>query len=191
MQSKRFIVFNFVAIFFFGLVLVFSAAIDAGAVTVDIYATQSGTELGTPYSNIVGSFTSSDIMFATSTGYDWHPYNLGSFGADINGVINVSADGAYSFSLNSDDGSGLFIDGNQVIDNGGAHGPNIIFGTANLTAGTHAINVKFFEDHGGASGVDLTLPTGVSYTPLPSTLLIFAPGLLGLIAVRRRINKVH
>src|SRR4029453_8560188 len=50
---------------------------------------------GSPYSNLVGSFTAPDIQFATNPGYSWHPFGLSDFGADITGSIDVSTVGTY------------------------------------------------------------------------------------------------
>jgi hypothetical protein len=111
-----------------------------------------------------GSFTAPGITFATDTGYNWHPFGLSDFDADIRGCLKVDADGTYTFTLNSDDGSQLFIDGTLVVDDGGVHGPQVVSGSAGLTAGTHSFEVTFFECCGGPSGVDLKLPAGVSYT---------------------------
>lgn len=61
------------------------------------------------------------------------------------GTIRVPADGKYTFFLDSDDGSRLFIDGKQVVDNGGAHGMEEVSGGVQLTAGDHALKVEFFE----------------------------------------------
>jgi len=140
------------------------------AVTVDVYSGIGDYSTGgAPYSGLVGSFTSPDIMFATNTGYAWHPFGLGAFGADITGCLDVAADGTYSFTLNSDDGSLLYIDGSLVVNNGGPHGPWSVTNSASLTAGMHPFEVQFYEDFGGPSGVDLYLPAGVSYCiPLPA-----------------------
>lgn len=61
------------------------------------------------------------------------------------GFIEIPTDGKYTFFLESDDGSRLFIDNKQVLDNGGAHGMEEVPGDINLTAGKHAIKVEFFE----------------------------------------------
>jgi hypothetical protein len=134
-------------------------------VNVSVYSGHSTSGGGTPYSGLVGSFSAPDISFATNTGYNWHPFGLGAFGADITGCINAAADTNYSFSLNSDDGSLLYIDGNLVVDNGGHHSAQVASGSALLLAGPHSFEIQFFEDFGGTSGVDLGLPAGVSYAP--------------------------
>lgn len=61
------------------------------------------------------------------------------------GLIRVPADGKYTLFLDSDDGSRLFIDGKQVVDNGGAHAMEEVSGNAQLTAGDHALKVEYFE----------------------------------------------
>ena len=42
-------------------------------------------------------------------------------------------------------GSPVFIDGKQVVDNGGAHGMEEVSGNLDLTTGNHALKVEFFE----------------------------------------------
>jgi uncharacterized repeat protein (TIGR01451 family) len=119
---------------------------------------------GSPFSNPVGSFTAPDIQFGASQGgFNWHPFGLSGFGADFQGNFVVASTGNYTFSLNSDDGSQLFIDGVSVVDDSGLHPPIAVSGTATLTAGTHTFEVRFFEDGTGTSGVDLTVPAGVTY----------------------------
>jgi hypothetical protein len=61
------------------------------------------------------------------------------------GKIRIPADGAYTFFLESDDGSRLFVDGAQVVDNGGLHEMQETPGKVELKAGDHAIKVEFFD----------------------------------------------
>jgi hypothetical protein len=179
-------------IFAAALVLGQSAKATAAAIDAKIFTGVDGGPAGEPYSGFVGDVFASDIQFATDTGYSWHPFGLGGFGADITGNITVSAAGPYTFALNSDDGSELFIDGGLVINNGGAHGPLIKPGTVALSAGEHSVEVRFFECCGGASGVDLDLPAGVTFVepiPEPASMMLLGSGLFALAGSRRRRNQ--
>lgn len=81
------------------------------------------------------------------------------FNFDFNGYLFIKEPGNYYFYLNSDDGSRLFIDGNQVVDFDGVHGrssQNEGFGVRSvsaiqLSAGPHEIRVIYFEYTGGQS----------------------------------------
>lgn len=176
-----------------GLLALLMLTLNSGAVQVDVYANYLADGGGAPYGDLVGSFTSTDIMFATNTGYAWHPFGLSDFGADITGFFSVVADGSYTFTLNSDDGSLLFINGALVVNNGGVHAPSVVSGTTLLNAGTVPFEVQFFEDFGGPSGVDLTLPDGITYSstavPEPATILLLGAGLAGLGFARKRFKS--
>jgi hypothetical protein len=183
-----------IILFLVAVALLAVPIVEAEAIQVDIYrdyTTCTGTTKcfgGAPYFNYVGSIFSSDILFATNTGYDWHPFGLPSFGALITGYLSVASAGSFEFKLNSDDGSMLYIDGSLVIDNGeyNGHPPNTVPGFASLSPGLHPFKIEFFEDFGGQSGVDLYLPPGVTYVPEPLTLILLGLGLLGIAGFRRR-----
>lgn len=66
------------------------------------------------------------------------------------GKIEITNAGDYDFFLSSDDGSKLYIDGVEVIDNDGLHGNTEIATVTpiTLTAGKHDIRVEFFEKYG-------------------------------------------
>ncbi|MEJ5260673.1 MAG: PA14 domain-containing protein [Anaerohalosphaeraceae bacterium] len=71
-----------------------------------------------------------------------------SFAYVFEGFIEIPADGLYTFYLNSDDGSKLYIDGGIVVSNDGVHGTQEAEGSAALLAGMHAIRVTYFEKDG-------------------------------------------
>ncbi|HAV63127.1 MAG TPA: hypothetical protein DCY13_12275, partial [Verrucomicrobiales bacterium] len=71
------------------------------------------------------------------------------FGFLFEGLINVPADGEYTFHTSSDDGSRLYIDGELVVNNDGEHGTTERSGKVTLTKGDHGIRVTYFELGGG------------------------------------------
>lgn len=73
----------------------------------------------------------------------------GRIGLVINGLINIPADGIYTFALMSDDGSTLVIDGDKIVDNDGLHSPREIIGQKAMSKGYHPIEVRYFDSNGG------------------------------------------
>lgn len=95
------------------------------------------------------------------------------FAARFEGYIEAPARAAYVFTLTSDDGSRLLIDGREIIENDGVHLMTERSGTAYLDAGLHTIRIDFFD----ATGVHGLLATvrggGMIRTPLDEQLLRF------------------
>ncbi|MDE3057418.1 MAG: alpha-N-arabinofuranosidase [Bacteroidota bacterium] len=71
------------------------------------------------------------------------------FGVQYSGYINIPNNGSYTFYLNSDDGSSLYLDRDLVVSNDGQHAPEERSGEAFLRAGYHEIKVTFFQAAGG------------------------------------------
>ena len=67
------------------------------------------------------------------------------FAIDYTGRFWIQKPGRYEFSLMSDDGSKLYIDGEIVIDNDGLHSPRTVTGGVTLTGGLHQIRVSYFQ----------------------------------------------
>ena len=122
-----------------------------------------------------------DALEANETGvvldaneFPEHPDD--NFGLRYNGLIEVPADGQWTFGLTSDDGSRLEVDGRLVVDNDGLHGAEREGGTVELTAGLHALRIDYWEQGGDETlefdwagpGVepDLVPPTALSHEPL-------------------------
>ena len=72
------------------------------------------------------------------------------FAVRYTGEFETDVTGSYTFYLTSDDGSRLFIDGQEIIANDGLHAAVEISNTVSLAAGTHTIEVRYFENAGGA-----------------------------------------
>ena len=67
------------------------------------------------------------------------------FGIDYTGRFWVEKPGDYSFELVSDDGSKLYVDGQVVVDNDGAHVVTTRDGEVTLKGGIHSIRVSYFQ----------------------------------------------
>ena len=87
-----------------------------------------------------GTVSNFDISAAGGTDY---------FAVKFWGNINISTAGTYTFYTNSDEGSMLYIDGSLVVNNDGVHSSQERSGTKILTAGTHFIEVQYFERKSG------------------------------------------
>ena len=69
-----------------------------------------------------------------------------SFGYVFTGFLKVPADGEYTFTLDSDDGSRLTIDGRQILEYDGIHGTgNPRTATVALRAGRLPIRLDYFQ----------------------------------------------
>lgn len=84
----------------------------------------------------------------TGSFYDGGPTDR--FAAQYSGQFSVTVAGQYTFYLNSDDGSRLSIDGNEIIANDGLHAPIEVSTTIYLEAGVHTLGAQYFEQGGGA-----------------------------------------
>jgi hypothetical protein len=89
------------------------------------------------------------------------------------GKIRIPKDGKYTFFLESDDGSRLFIDGKQVVDNGGLHEMQVDSGSVELKAGDHDLKVDYFEnENDGGAGCVLSWKTdGLPKEVVPEKVL--------------------
>jgi hypothetical protein len=71
------------------------------------------------------------------------------FAFEFTGYIKTGRDAVYDFFTASDDGSKLFIDDEEVVDNDGEHGTVEKSGRAALKKGFHKIKVLYFDSGGG------------------------------------------
>ncbi len=164
-----------------GLALGIASQAGAAFVNVDVYSGFSGSGDGTPFTGKVGSLTPSWTLgnaIDLTDGYNWHPFGLTDFGVQVTGAFTAATDGTYSFSTQSDDGSALYVDGYQVVNNGDAHGPTTVNGTINLTAGAHQLVVNFFEAYGGTSDLFIQIDQNLTPTAVPEPSTLIAGALL-------------
>jgi len=71
------------------------------------------------------------------------------FGMVFSGQIAMTRPGLYTFSLISNDGNALFIDGPHIINNDGFHGAREKSGRIRLSTGLQRVLVTYFQPGGG------------------------------------------
>jgi len=138
---------------------------NIGTILVTVYQNAADTGTGITLTNVLGSFTASQINFYTSTGGEWYPFTRleKSFGASMSGLWNVPSAGSYQFKLAADNLAYLFIDNNLIMSSRIVNGTiQTILKNVPLTAGNHTFLVQFLNTPGGQSGVNLTVPAGVN-----------------------------
>ena len=92
-------------------------------------------------------------------------------GLRLEGYIKIDKEDVYQFYLASDDGSRLFISGEEVIDHDGLHGNDEKQGAIALKKGYHSFRLDFIQATGG---IDLKLQYGsssIQKQPLPASIL--------------------
>ena len=67
------------------------------------------------------------------------------FGLQYKGVLRVQTAGIYTFGLNSDDGSKLYIGSQLVVSNDFLHDPLLKKGTLYLDAGEYPLTLEYFQ----------------------------------------------
>jgi len=99
------------------------------------------------------------------------------FGAVYEGYVRIPRDGFYTFSMDSDDGSVMWLDGLLLIDNDGQHAMRRRSNAISLAEGLHALRIAFF-DSGGADGLDVYWqPPGEKQQLLPPEVLFHGAAL--------------
>jgi hexosaminidase len=73
------------------------------------------------------------------------------YGVTFDGYLKVPADAFYKFAVESDDGTVLWIDGEEVVNNDGNHASQEVTGYIPLRQGFHKLQLKYFQSEGGAS----------------------------------------
>ncbi len=77
------------------------------------------------------------------------PQDNSSFALQFEGFLVIDKPGKYTFSTASDDGSKLYINEKQIVNNDGNHGVKESAGSVELTAGRHPIRVAYYNNGGG------------------------------------------
>ena len=96
------------------------------------------------------------------------------FAVEYSGFLQVTGSGEYTFTLGSDDGSRLLIDGKPVVENDGTHAYREEKGTLTLGPGKHGLTVRYFQV-GGAKRLEVRYAgPGITEQPIPPGRIFIA-----------------
>jgi PA14 domain/Dolichyl-phosphate-mannose-protein mannosyltransferase len=90
------------------------------------------------------------------------------FSVTWSGKLVILRGGTYTFSIDSDDGSSVYVDQQLLIDNPGRHETQRKSATIALSRGDHDLFIKYFQA-GGPATLELSWASdGSPLTPIPS-----------------------
>lgn len=93
------------------------------------------------------------------------------FAYDFRTLIKIPEKGVYRFYTFSDDGSMLYIDGKEVVNNDGGHSARRAEGKIALEKGFHELRVLYFEDYMGQEMEVGFSGRDIPEIPLPDSML--------------------
>ena len=93
------------------------------------------------------------------------------FALQFTSFIQIDKDGKYTFYINSNDGSKLYIDGKLLVDNDGEHGVKEVSNTITLKKGRHLLGVEYFQTGGGKALTVSYSSEDISYQLIPESVL--------------------
>ncbi|MCC5824299.1 MAG: M12 family metallo-peptidase [Phycisphaerales bacterium] len=110
-----------------------------------------------------------DINFPATNGVFATSGRTNNVGAVFRGVIEVPKTGWYRLTIESDDGSILYMGDEMIIDNDGLHGMQERGAVVALEAGKHPVRIDFFENQGAAGLIARYFGQGLAYQPIPAS----------------------
>ena len=140
----------------------------------DYTSSTNATNLASAGFTLNGGRDNSFTVTSSGITSDLNPATIDSgdyYSIKYSAILTINTAGTYTFRTASDDGSALFLDGVQIVDNDGLHGTVTVTSAGqSLAAGTYLLEATYFERTGGntmnvlMSGPD----TGGSYVGLGS-----------------------
>ena len=107
------------------------------------------------------------VMAVKNIGLDDLPHPDDFFAIRFMGMIHMPREGRWGFRLTSDDGSWLYIDGEEVVEHGGTHSNTSRENFVQLDKGAHGFELLYFEY---TSYEELSMewrPPGGEWGPVP------------------------
>jgi outer membrane protein OmpA-like peptidoglycan-associated protein len=101
------------------------------------------------------------------------------FGLIYTGVFEISRAGVYKWRIQSDDGSRLWIDGQEIINNDGGHPMQSGEAETELSKGRHAIKVWYFQGPATEVGLQLFIKVPGAENEKIFSLADFSAGVSG------------
>jgi hypothetical protein len=125
------------------------------------------------FKNATFSGKSTAVETESAPGFSWtsgqeKPYTA-PFSMKWEGLINIPKTGIYKFVLESDDGSWLYIDDQEIIDNGGEHAKTRSAGLVQISEGFHKLRIKYFDVGGEALLKLYWTPPGQTEEAVPTS----------------------
>ncbi len=147
-----------------------TGVITEPGVEVDYYALNNPGSMPdfdtlTPYASDVVA----DINYESTSGNFATSGRANEVGAVYRALIEVPAAGWYQLSVESDDGSMMYLGDDLIIDNDGLHGMVDASAYIPLEAGKHDLRVEFFENGGGAGLIVRYFGGGIQRQPVPAS----------------------
>ena len=135
-----------------------------------------GLSPGISYIKYASGWKDKPVLSSASTGMSEqillpdHSQNKLS-GMVFEGYLGIPRDGVYSLYTYSDDGSMLYIDGKEIVDNGGHHTMQERVGFAALRKGMHSLKITWFKGVVG-SGLDVFIKgPGMEKQRIPASMI--------------------
>ncbi len=95
----------------------------------------------------------------------------GSYALQFNSFIEIEKPGKYTFYINSNDGSSLYIDDKLLVDNDGEHGAKEMSNSLILEKGKHRIRADYFQSGGGKVLSVSYSSEEITCQPIPESIL--------------------
>ena len=133
-------------------------------------ASQTVGDLPTAAAVLNGTIASTPTTSTASTINFTTPDSAGNYNyvTHVTGVLQADTSGIYTFVNRTDDGTWLYIDGQQVIYDNTTHGATDETGTMSLFAGLHYVDWVQFNQGGPGSGEFAWTPPGGSRADVPA-----------------------